>query len=186
MEKAHAMRRIFKYFLRSQTLLYPLANLYRLIRYASEEMEYHKYRRKYSIHPSFRFNGFSTIFYGEGQIIIAENGHIGRYSSIQAKEGYKVAIGKNCRIGYFTRIFTYSPRADQDFSKENLQYRRGDVIIGDNVWIASNVCINPGITIGDNSVVAANSVVTQDIPRNCIAGGVPARVIKPKTDVSHC
>lgn len=54
-----------------------------------------------------------------------------------------------------------------------------DVIIGRNVWIGMRSTILKGVTIGDNSVVAAGSVVTRDIPENVLAGGVPARVIRP-------
>lgn len=47
-----------------------------------------------------------------------------------------------------------------------------------NVWIAANVTVTGGVTIGENSVVAAGSVVTQDVPRNTLVGGNPARVIR--------
>ena len=52
------------------------------------------------------------------------------------------------------------------------------VIIGDNVWVGDNVVILPGVTIGSGCVIGANSVVSKSIPDNCIAVGVPARVIK--------
>ena len=52
------------------------------------------------------------------------------------------------------------------------------VRIGKNVWIGSGVQILPGVTIGDNSVIGAGSVVTNDIPANVIALGVPCRVIR--------
>ena len=44
-------------------------------------------------------------------------------------------------------------------------------IIGENCWIGANVRICKGVTIGDNSVVAACSVVTKDVPANCIVAG---------------
>lgn len=50
--------------------------------------------------------------------------------------------------------------------------------VGKNVWIGSNVSIMPGITIGDNSVIGAGSVVTNDIPENVVALGVPCRIIR--------
>jgi acetyltransferase-like isoleucine patch superfamily enzyme len=55
---------------------------------------------------------------------------------------------------------------------------KGAVIIKDNVWIGEGVAIMPGVTIGENSIIATNAVVTKDIPPNCVAAGVPAKVIK--------
>ena len=48
--------------------------------------------------------------------------------------------------------------------------------------IGGNVTILPGVTIGNNVVIAAGAVVTKDIPDNCVAGGVPAKVIKKIED----
>ena len=50
------------------------------------------------------------------------------------------------------------------------------VHIGNNVWIGSGAQIMPGVSIGDNSVIGAGSVVTNDIPTNVVAFGVPCRV----------
>ena len=50
--------------------------------------------------------------------------------------------------------------------------------IGNHVWIGTRAMILPGVTIGDNSVIAAGAVVVKDIPANCLAGGVPAQVIR--------
>jgi acetyltransferase-like isoleucine patch superfamily enzyme len=54
----------------------------------------------------------------------------------------------------------------------------GPTIIEDNVWIAGNVTILPGVTIGTGSVIAGHSVVSKDIPPNSLAAGSPAKVIK--------
>ncbi|MBQ4059178.1 MAG: hypothetical protein IJD40_09635 [Lachnospiraceae bacterium] len=55
---------------------------------------------------------------------------------------------------------------------------KGPVKIGKNVWIGRCTSILSGVTIGDNVIVGANSVVTHDIPDNCMAVGVPAKIIK--------
>ncbi len=52
------------------------------------------------------------------------------------------------------------------------------VKIGNNVWLGSEVTILKGVTIGDNAVIGAKSLVTKNIPANCIAAGVPAKVIR--------
>jgi acetyltransferase-like isoleucine patch superfamily enzyme len=53
----------------------------------------------------------------------------------------------------------------------------GRITVGNNVFIGLNAIILPGVTIGDNVVIGAGSVITRDIPANCVAAGVPARVI---------
>lgn len=54
----------------------------------------------------------------------------------------------------------------------------GDIILEDNVWLATGVTVMAGVTIGRDSVVAAGSVVTKNIPCGVLAGGVPAKVIR--------
>ncbi|MBR6412620.1 MAG: sugar O-acetyltransferase [Alphaproteobacteria bacterium] len=52
------------------------------------------------------------------------------------------------------------------------------VKIGKKVWIGSCCTILPGVTIGDNSIIGAGSVVVKSIPKNAIAVGNPAKVVK--------
>ena len=60
----------------------------------------------------------------------------------------------------------------------NQGYTLKKVNIGNNVWIAANAIILPGVTIGQGAVVAAGSVVTKDVKPNTIVGGNPATFIK--------
>lgn len=53
-----------------------------------------------------------------------------------------------------------------------------DVIIEEDVWIGCNVTLLSGVTIGRGSTIAAGAVVNKDIPPYCIAGGVPAKILK--------
>lgn len=55
------------------------------------------------------------------------------------------------------------------------------IVIGKNCWIGQSCRICKGVTIGDGSIVAANSVVTKDVPANCIVAGNPAKIVK--TDI---
>ncbi len=61
--------------------------------------------------------------------------------------------------------------------KRKLTYS-APIVLGKNVWVGSNATILQGVTIGDNAVVGAGAAVTQDIPANAVAVGVPAKVIK--------
>jgi GT2 family glycosyltransferase/acetyltransferase-like isoleucine patch superfamily enzyme len=58
----------------------------------------------------------------------------------------------------------------------------GRIIIGNNVHIGLNAIIMPGVVIGDNVIIGAGSIVTRNIQDNCIAAGVPARVIRDLDD----
>lgn len=80
--------------------------------------------------------------------------------------GNHVLIGANCQIGDrdgHTNIYKSSPKP---------------INIEDHVWLGMNVTVLKGVTIGEHSIIGANSVVTKDIPANCIAVGNPCSVIK--------
>lgn len=62
--------------------------------------------------------------------------------------------------------------------KAAINERRNYIVICDNVWFGGDVKVTGGVTIGENSVIGAGSVVTHDIPANCIAAGVPCKVIR--------
>ena len=55
-------------------------------------------------------------------------------------------------------------------------------MVGNDVWIGRESVILPGVTIGDGAIVAAYSVVTRDVPPYTLAGGNPARPLKPRFD----
>lgn len=59
---------------------------------------------------------------------------------------------------------------------------KGNVVIGNDVWLASGCKIMSGVTIGDGAVVAANALVTKDVPPYAMVGGNPAKVIKYRFD----
>ena len=59
---------------------------------------------------------------------------------------------------------------------------KGDIIIGNDVWIGYEAVIMPGVKIGDGAIIATRAVVTKDVPPYTIVGGVPARPIKKRFD----
>lgn len=59
---------------------------------------------------------------------------------------------------------------------------KGDIRIGNDVWIGYGATIMAGVHIGDGAIVAARAVVTKDIPPYTIAGGVPAKAIRSRFD----
>ena len=59
---------------------------------------------------------------------------------------------------------------------------KGDIIIGNDVWIGYEAVILSGITIGDGAIIGTRAVVTKDIPPYTIVGGVPAKPIRKRFD----
>jgi acetyltransferase-like isoleucine patch superfamily enzyme len=57
-------------------------------------------------------------------------------------------------------------------------YVTSPIRIGRDCWIGCNAVILKGVSIGDGAVIAAGAVVTKDVPPRCLAGGVPARIIR--------
>lgn len=90
-----------------------------------------------------------------------------------------VWLGTNVTIATPCHPFLAEERINQNYPDgyHDLEYSK-PVTIKKNVWVASNVTICGGVTIGENSVIGAGSVVTRDIPANCIAVGIPAKVLR--------
>ena len=59
---------------------------------------------------------------------------------------------------------------------------KGDIVIGNDVWIGYEAVILSGVTIGDGAIIGARAVVTKDVPPYTIAGGVPAKPIRKRFD----
>ena len=57
---------------------------------------------------------------------------------------------------------------------------KGDIVVGNDVWIGRESVIMPGVKIGDGSIIGAYAVVTRDVPPYCVVGGNPARFIKKR------
>ena len=57
---------------------------------------------------------------------------------------------------------------------------KGDIIIGNDVWIGYEAVIMSSVTIGDGAIIGARAVVTKDIPPYAIVGGVPAKIIRKR------
>lgn len=114
------------------------------------------------------------------EIIIGDNVTIGDYNHITAIN--KISIGDGVLTG---RFVTITDNNHGENSLENLKQKpldrkvnsKGEVIIGENVWIGDKVTILSGVRIGDGAIVAANAVVTKDVPSYSIVGGVPAKII---------
>ena len=57
---------------------------------------------------------------------------------------------------------------------------KGDIVIGNDVWIGYEAVILAGVTVGDGAIIGARAVVTKDVPPYTIVGGVPAKPIRKR------
>ena len=84
-----------------------------------------------------------------------------------------IHVKPNCRIG---KKFSILPGVV--IGNKHLEADDSWVIIGDKCYIGLGARIFGNVTIGNNVVIGANSVVTKNIPDNCIVAGIPAKIIK--------
>ena len=110
-------------------------------------------------------------------------------------EGTSLTIGKYCSISTNVIIFLGSEHRtewvstfpfaflwDEAKSIKGHPSTKGDVVIGNDVWIAYGTTILSGVTIGDGAAIGACSLVTRDVPPYAIVAGNPAQVIRHRFD----
>ena len=125
-------------------------------------------------------NAQSTFFFHSGcDIMVFKNatlnlgsGYINRYSKIRCYSS--ITIGNDVAISENFSIWDSDAHAIKGNEKNMIQ----PIVIGNKVWIGTNVTVLKGVTIGDGAIIAAGSVVTKSIPANCLAAGIPAKVLK--------
>lgn len=116
------------------------------------------------------------VFVKHGTLTTGRNTHIGIGTVITCREA--ISIGDNALIAEYVTIRDQDHDFDGPLPTALNGFVTAPVRIGHNVWLGAKVTILKGVTIGDNVVVGANSVVSRDIPANCVAVGSPARVIR--------
>lgn len=104
-----------------------------------------------------------------------------------------IKIGKFCSIARGVQIQEYNHNIDA-FSTYSINYKirgldrkldyvsKGNIEIGNDVWIGANSIIMSGVEIGSGAVIGAGSVVTKSVPPYSVAAGNPAKVIKYRFD----
>lgn len=97
---------------------------------------------------------------------------LGDYCSISCN--VSIFLGGNHRMDW---ISGYPFKETYGVGK-NHETTKGDVVIGNDVWIGWGATIMSGVTIGDGSAISAFSIVTRDVPDYAIVAGNPARVVK--------
>lgn len=123
---------------------------------------------RFTIHSPFHCDFGSNISVGEN--------FVGNFNLTILDEA-KVTIGNNVFVGPNVSMCTVIHALDAEQRNSGIM-KALPITIGDNVWIAANVVILPGVTIGDRAVIGAGSVVTKSIPSGMLAVGNPCRPVR--------
>jgi len=137
--------------------------------------------------------GFNTQFLNFSNVSIGHSSLILDHVYMRAGTNGKIKIGHNVAINSFAKLFGHGGITVGKYSQigpnslltttqhdihNEMEVHYEPIVIGEWVWIGANCTILSGVKIGDKTVVGAGSVVTKDLPPNCVAIGVPAKVVK--------
>ena len=110
-------------------------------------------------------SGFKLCLDG-GSVTI--NGNIFFNNDVSINCMKSIQIGSGCIIGENVKIYDHDHAIINDVPYSQSGFVTSDIIIGNNVWIGSNVTILKGVRIGDNSVIAANTTVYKNVPHKVV------------------
>ena len=120
----------------------------------------------------FRIYSGARVYVNDNATLILGGGYINTDCIINCFE--RIEIGNDVVISDRVNMRD----TDNHTILNNTHIKTKPIKIGNHVWIGMNAIILKGVTIGDGAIIAAGAVVSTDIPANCLAGGVPAKVLK--------
>jgi len=117
-----------------------------------------------------KLNDYNWIVQNKDNLKLGYKTDIGAFTYINAKNG--VIIEDHVQIGSHCSIYSVS----------TIDNKEGPVTLKKNCRIGTHSVVMPNVTVGENSVIGAFSFVNKDIPKNVVAFGVPAKVVKKLTE----
>lgn len=158
-----------------------LAFIFDLLDNASARNKLRRYRKNFNLAETCQIGRIQDVRF-DGNVSIGQNSYFNS-GRIQSGKNSRVTIGQWCAIGYDVNILAITHDVDQPTGPlTNRPLKEADILIGNHVWIGSNVYIREGVTIGDHAIVGANSVVTKNVEAYSVVGGVPAKLLYTKSN----
>ncbi|OLT31702.1 maltose acetyltransferase [Actinomadura sp. CNU-125] len=116
------------------------------------------------------------LYVDYGSHITVGSGTFANYG-LTALDVARITIGDDVQIGPNVQLLTPTHPLDPEQRRAKIE-GAAPIVIEDNVWIGGGAIVLAGVTIGANSVIGAGAVVTKDVPRDVVAVGTPAKVIR--------
>jgi acetyltransferase-like isoleucine patch superfamily enzyme len=110
-----------------------------------------------------KFTKYNYIVQYPEKLKLGKNFDIGTFSYINCR--YGIQIEDNVQIGSHCSIYSHS----------TIDNKHGKIILKQNCKIGTHSTIMPGVTVGENSIIGAYSFVTENIPKNELWVGIPAK-----------
>lgn len=128
---------------------------------------------------------------------IARKGHVRIFPTVTVVFPWKLNLEARSMVGPRVRIYNLAPvsirrganvsqdchicAGSHDYSRWSMPLIAKPIVIGENVWVAAEVFVGPGVSIGELCVVGARSVVVKDLPPRTLCAGNPCRVIRDRS-----
>lgn len=119
--------------------------------------------------------GVRIVATNGADVLFSEGADIGCYSIFNCGDNF--SIGKNCLVAGFCYFQTSDHKVNAGSCIKDQGYIHGEIIIGDDSWIAGGCFVLSGVAIDGGCVIGANSVVNKSLPEDVIVVGSPAKVI---------
>lgn len=107
---------------------------------------------------------------------IGSNVNVNKGTRISSFES--IIIGNDTLIASYCNILDHDHRFDLKTPASTIHYDCAPIEIQEGSWLGTKVQVNKGVCIGSYSVIAANSVVTKNVLKSSVYGGVPAKMIR--------
>lgn len=110
------------------------------------------------------------------ELFIGDNVHINK--GVRISSFKFISIGSNVLIASYCNILDHNHKYDLQSPASTVYYDSAPIIIKEGAWLGTKVQVNKGVSIGKYTVVASNAVVTKNLEKSCVYGGIPAKKIK--------
>ena len=142
-----------------------------------------------------RISPLATV---KGDVRLGKYTYVSSFADIRGI-GSATRIGNYCSVARGVRIMSSGQvhavdaistfpfyLIDHDLKRADFMVRKGEVVIGNDVWIGADAIILPGVKVGDGAVIGAGAVVTKDVAAFQIVAGVPAKALRMRFSQPVC